>query len=376
MVTNINNLDRQIQLFQFKIQQKIALKDDELERTAKELTLYKTQIAESKIRFQQLERDVQAAKYQVNGGKQCDEASLRARIARRKTNHNLTIQKIEADHSSAVDSLQEQFTQEMEHIRQSHDTQLKEQIESLERDKTEIESEIIRYYESANELRKVQNPLTEEEEDIVEENNFDCSTPMILQLQETIQIRNAERIESLVNSKRKLTECLQVLEQLDHDQENRTVEMRKTLERLDSRYHEQLNRLKQSEKDYRSEQRERFATAQKNLRKLQHALHKIQSGQREQLKSFAIVQKGFAKSAPIFVNENVDPVELKKVEKRKANIKKSKQLRDVKEAKLVESRSVNDVLRRQVAEIKHELKYVQRYRRICAIGDPHLARMM
>jgi ribosome-binding ATPase YchF (GTP1/OBG family) len=179
-----------------------------------------------------------------------------------------------------------------------------------------------------------------------------------------------------LNSKHKLTQCLRVLEQLDREQEVRTAEVRQTLGELDSRYREQLSRLKRSEKDCRTEQRQRLVAAQKNLRKLQRALHRIQSGQREQLKSLVIVQKDFASSAPIFVSANADDLELKRVEKRRVSMTLSKRWRDEREAMLVESRLINDGLRRQVAEIKHELKFGQRCRRICAMGETLSARVM
>jgi chromosome segregation ATPase len=368
------NLDRQTQFFQGEIQQQIALQDDEIDRIAQELIRYKTRIAESKIHLQQLNRDLQTAECRVKGCNQCDRADLLARIAQRKAKHNQTIQQLESDHSAAVDCLQEEFTEEMERTRESHEERLNSQFEDIERQKAKVHEEMVRDCELANELAKKQQLSPEEDEDVDDHYN-----EMIVQLRNQIRKLNAERFERFQSAKTRLIECLAVLEEMDREQEHLMAERRRTLTQLDSRYQEELKRLGQSEREFRSERKEALKNARRDLARLQRALHKLQSGQRDEMRmassKFAGIEQELASSAPVVVPDKLDSKELKKLESRRSTVRTSKQVRDQMEAKLSECRSVNASLRREVARMKHERTYGQRFQQICASGYPIGGRM-
>jgi chromosome segregation ATPase len=370
------NLERQVQLFQFKIQQKIALRDDELDRIAKELTLYKSGIAEANIRIHQLDRDIEATKYQVRGGRQCNQASLQARMARRKAEHSHAVRELDSQHALTVDDLHQQFAETIEQMRESHQSQLNEQLQALDDEKKGVEADILRYRESITEAEQAAET---EEEDCSENGCFEGDDQMIGRLRDTIRARNAERVESLLNSKTKLTECLHVLETLDRDHERNVSEARKGIEAIDARYRDELAQLKQTEKSARSQLAQALRKAQKRLKQLQSARRTLQFRQREEMKTaslnIAMMEKEMASSAPIFLKDAVDGERLKKVERRRGNVAASRRMREAKEAKLFECRELNGNLKREVAEKKHRLRYVQRYNQICAIGISTVGRM-
>ena len=98
--------DRQIQSFQFKIQQKLTLWDEEIERLSNRLNMTKSQIHYEKQRIEQLDREISNAIEYKDGEARQKTASFNAIIARAKANYHAQLQSMQTQHMEEITQLQ------------------------------------------------------------------------------------------------------------------------------------------------------------------------------------------------------------------------------------------------------------------------------
>jgi hypothetical protein len=347
-------LKRQIQAFRHKIQQAVAVKDDEIGRMMQQLILYKTEITESRIRLHRLHRSVEAAKHRMQGGRKYGEATLKECIARKEVNYTESILQLQASQTAEIDGIQKQFAEMLTRLNESNQTDEIARMKSVEDQIVQLKAEIASCQESIAEAMSDQSEGPESSSLVAE-----CE--LIADLQTKVRVRTAERLEGLKHSKTRLTECLQLLEDMESTHETNVAEYHQKLDDIDACYQLELQRLTESGTEEKAGQKARLDKARRNLAALERALQKLQSGQKENLKviasSYSAVHPQFSSSAPM------ESEEARKVQKRRLAMKGLNRILAVREKALDECRLTNDSLRRELEGVKHEIRFAERFRR-------------
>jgi hypothetical protein len=352
----VPSLDRQMKVFQFKIQQEIAVKDEEIERTYRDLTEYKARILQMKGNLQRLTSEIESQKRQQHGKQQYDSVSFEATLARRKILHNEQVRAIQAEQADDIDALQRDIASTLARVAEHGQTRASEALKAVEDEMEKTRTQIRTYEESISKLRDGEGP-----QDASDSLAGELEDERASQLRSIIRARNSERLESLLDSKRKLTECVQVLDEMDRSHATDTARARQRLEQTDARYVGALDRLKAKRADVRAQQTNRLHSAKSGIARMDRALRHLQSGHQQRLKEaswqFGIIQLQFAASAPVVRTDDLNRDQAAKIEQKKARLKAVKQTVAQKEQQLRNARQTNDDLRKEIGQMKHDLRY-------------------
>lgn len=390
--------ERTIQGFQFKIQQAIAIRDEEINRLSETLVTYKSKIVQAKEEIERIEHDIEIAKYTKESLYRCNQASYERKIALKKAQHNELIQSIQKEQAEEIDEMQRQFSETLHDLENHENSSYADQFEMIERKKESTLKLINQYQSTIHQFQNNPNPNDMSMDDSFNAETIEKKEKRIRELQNIIKQRNEERLQSLLDSKSKLQECMRIIEEMDKEQEEETSKMKKKIDEIEKNYHEQLDEMVDNQKAIRVVQKQKLEQATRQYNSLRKALSKLKSGHQQQLKQtlheMSQIKAKFTQSAPLVFNyQNTQSVvgkyqnahgysanstppaspisinnainkdydnELDSIQKNRIKLRDSKRLIRQKEEDLSKARQENLSLKQEIGRLKHNIKYSQR----------------
>ena len=353
-------LERQIQGFQFKLQQAIAIRDEEIDRLAETLVLYKSKIVELQNQIQMIDHEMEVVKERKDSNVKCDKAEIEAKIALKKRQHHQIKQRIQEEQAHEIDVLQDQFAQQLESLQGEASPAYIEQLQNIEKSKANT----IKMLEQFNNAIQEMDDSNESEISLSAE-EIERRDKRIQDLQEIVRLRNEERLESLRESKTKLEECMEMIENMNDEHERAVVNMKTKISEMDNRYVAEVSRMKEDHKALIMVQKAKLEKANNQYQRLRKALKTLKAGHQSQLKQsineMNNVRSAFSQSAPASCGiENADPQRMKDIEKNKLKLLNSKTIIRQKEESLNRVRQENQRLKQEIGKIRHQLEYSYR----------------
>ena len=150
--------ERTIQGFQFKIQQAIAIRDEEINRLSETLVTYKSKIVQAKEEIERIEHDIEIAKYTKESLYRCNQASYERKIALKKAQHNELIQSIQKEQAEEIDEMQRQFSETLHDLENHENSSYADQFEMIERKKESTLKLINQYQSTIHQFQNNPNP--------------------------------------------------------------------------------------------------------------------------------------------------------------------------------------------------------------------------
>jgi hypothetical protein len=308
---------------------------------------------------------VEAAKHRIQGERKCGEATLHGFVARWKVIHNEAVLRLRSAQAVEIDEIQGQFTEILSQLNSSTQSDELSRMKSIEDQIAQVRAEIAGSEESVAGAAAEQPPPDDPNLGHSLPVTPDC--PLLAELGATIQARTEERLEALTRSKTRFTNCLLLLEEMECSHNAQVAEARQRLDRVDARYQRELWEMAESEMSAAAAGRDALAKANKNLTALEGALRKLQNGHTESLKTassdYPVIQQQFGSSAPIALRVVADGGEQKKLRKCQAVVGAMNHALAERERRLAECRLENDSLRRELACVKHGIRFAERSRR-------------
>lgn len=386
-------LERQIQGFQFKIQQAIAIQDEKINRLSETLVKYKSKIMESKEEIERIEHEIELAKYTKESIYRCNRATYERKIAMKKAQHNELIQSIQKEQADEIDEMQRQFSEILNDLENQKNTAYTEQFELIEK-KKESTLKLITQYQST--IQQIQATSNQEAslDDSINLESVEKKEKRIQELQNIVKQRNEERLQCLLDSKDKLQQCMSIIEKMDKEQESQTSEKRKAIDEIERRYHEELDTMTENHKAIRTVLKQKLEQSSRQYNSLKKALSKLKYGYQQQLKQtlheMTQIKERFTQSAPpAFSYQNAQSAmenryqnvhgfsanstppgsptsvanydyESDSIEKNRIKLRNSKRLIREKEEDLDKARQENLSLKQEIGRLKHHIKYAQK----------------
>ncbi|OHT13034.1 hypothetical protein TRFO_03447 [Tritrichomonas foetus] len=353
-------LERQIQGFQFKIQQAISIKDEEIGRLSETLVHYKSKIVEAKEEIQRINHEIEITKESRDSANRCNKAQFEAQIALRNARHKEIIKQMQAEQAEEINKLHAEFSETLENLENEISPSYSEQFELVERSRINTLKMIEQYQTTIRELTSAENS-----EESISESDFERREKRIHDLQNIVKMRNEERLQSLLDSKKKLTECMQMLEDIDKDHISSIAEMKKKIADMDKTYTIEINDMRDNHHHVKVIQQQKYEQAIHQYNSLRRALTKLRAGHQSQLKQsmqeMSMIKTRFAASAPVsYKTENDDPQLLESIEKNRARLRNTKELIRQREEDLRKVRQENQSLKQELGRIRHHIEYPMR----------------
>ena len=347
------SLDRQIQEFQFRIQQKLRLQDQEVNRLATHLVNLKSKIIEQQKRNAKLDDQIeQAREYQ--------ESQIQKRSIMRKSEKS----RINVLHFQQVQQLQQQQAAEVEQLQKEFQECLdKVGVQSKEKSSEEnaaIENELENSRELLESLKEALEEAKSQREDASSgtfEQVAEIDKGVIDELRETLSIRTEDRMRNLRSSKAKLQQCISLIEDLDRKQELAIQQRRQKKADYDRHYEETMLRMSQEREAQRADEQQRLREVNIRNKKLQRAHKRLESDHLANLRQTAsqvdAVRGAGGLRMPGDLTSDTTKDKLRLLDTLQAKKKLMKQA----EKALFAAREENDDLKSEIGRLKHIIRF-------------------
>ena len=349
-----NVLDRQIQSFQFKIQQTLNLQDEEIERLSVLLNNTKTKILEAKERIKELDRDIKAAEEQKIGDAKRRKTEAKTKIAKIKRSHHQEVKDLQDQQTAEVSELQANFETEIDRVSSISNEKNREETAKIEEEMKRIREQTQDFQEKVAQMQKQDE--SEQAEMVEGLQNVDFE--VIEELQYIIEQRNSERFMSLQQSRDKLKQCIETLDRMMRSHAVDLNERQRRLKEIDSKYETELARLEDMHAHKVAMLKGHLDEANKRTEVLMKASHHLERSNQKQLKEtmkdLALMKR---KSLANSDKPMVRPEDAAKIRELNGLVDKQRMVLASKDEQLRQARSVNEQLKSEVWRLRHELKF-------------------
>ena len=210
--SNPNNqlYDRKVKYCQFRLQQAIVLRDDEITRISERLNQTKALIFEANEKIDTLNQKINQEILSKQGESRIRTADFNATLARIKTNHHQALQDLQKQQAQEIELIQNDFNNSLSILKQTAKMRNSKQLEDIDTEILKV-TKLIQSYKEETETVKQKSVIVQNEPTVSLENfNFG----VIDQLQQVIKNRSDERFQNLRQSKEKLAQCVETLESM------------------------------------------------------------------------------------------------------------------------------------------------------------------
>lgn len=348
--------DRQIQELQYKIQQKIILYDEQINKYTQTLSMLKSSIVEKRRQIQYIDDHIVRLTDNNESSKTKRVISLQSQISKLQVNHAQFVQKLQEQQAAQIEKMQKDFQGNLSlltstaELNASNAEKLMAEIdiarENLECLKTTL-VEAKAYKDSVVDMT-MKNLATVHRVD----------TRLIDELKKTIENRNQERIKHLMNSKQKLAQCCDLLEELERNQEVARQQRREKLKTVDDNYLKIKDALIRDREIEKKNEQHRLDMARKLISKLNLAATALNDQHQNSLRNTIIQLDEEKLTRQSKIRKGIKGLEIiNEVASLKESIESKKKLLKQREKLLSKHRTENNELHSMLQDLKHRLRY-------------------
>ncbi|OHT10947.1 hypothetical protein TRFO_19650 [Tritrichomonas foetus] len=350
-------LDRRIEQFQNKVQQKINLADDQIQRDNEYLNSLQVEIVEATDKLRNLDNQVEQRQQVVIGKHQRKKVSQGMQIAKLKSSHALTIKELEATLAEEIETLHQDFQNTLVEIQKSIPKRISEKIAPVEIEIKKVQDLISKKLESNSKIEQAVD--ADSEADI--EQTHDMEFNRIKKLETRLQEKNQERLNSLLQARQQLFECVHTLEEMEQTHNVTMDNFKDQLIQMDEKYESQVKRETENHKKQTVQVKQKIKEMEQIIKALTKSLHRTEKRQKEALSSLSIQTESLQQELLTIKKQEAIQREgendIKEVFTKLTSLKK--QLSD-RENILLKMRADNEMMKREIARVTHEAKIAKR----------------
>lgn len=346
-------MDRRAQKFQFQVQQRLNLADDELAR----LDTYKQSLeGDISALSDQLRRFKSHANYRMSqsqGKQKLGVSQHNVVLSHMKSEHAVRLTDIEHAHNDEVAKYQDDFQRTLEEVEQWGD-------DAIRRETSEIESRIERTTQAIEKTKSIESVVQDESERYERESGqktmkFDVGR--IKRLEAALKQKTQDRLAVLNGLKDRLAESIGTLEDLERDHASKMNSLTGNLEAADRAYEKKTTAMREKhEKEMRTTKNRlngivaRRKILEKSMaqasRQAQLEMENVQVNTSELRTQADLVRE--ATKASVSDTTSMDIATTSK------SLKDAKTELADRENRLLQMRVDNENMKREVARLKHE----------------------
>jgi chromosome segregation ATPase len=350
-------LDRRLEQFQAKVQQKITLADDEITRCQEYLDQLRAKIAESEDQIRRFQLSIQQREDEKGGSKRRKVAANHAQAAA-----------MNRDHQAAIAEALAHFQQEDNALRANFDAQFAEmeryiQVKADERsggvqDKmTQIGAMIAKLREKLTQSANAVDTASQVEIEASLRLEFD----RIEALERHLQSQNSDRLANLVQERTQLSQCVRTLEEMEQKHQGEMANLKQRLDVQDRKYREKLRAITENHARQRDSVARKVQDAETRAGQARKSLKRVERHFKREIGVVGAdneaLQREFADFTTAEMNRRREESELLEAE---AQLKQASSELQKREDVLRKIRAQAQATRREVARIKHEAVLAKR----------------
>ena len=346
--------DRYVQKIQFRIQELIDLKDDEIDRLAKQLTEYQRVIREKQDALRRLEYTLDIKSSEINGMDRKTYAEGQSLIAKKVSDHHERMMDLQDQYQNEVKAIQYEFETTLKRFHKFSQEQFEEQEDGFNKEVAD----------AVQELNEVRQALAEamDESTILENSTMahtaEVDANHISRLQKIVMEKNEERKVGLYRSREQLQTLVSFLDEMDREHQSKVEVLRNRIDEDYRQYQTSLAALTRERNTNIMSLRQTLARSSERGKKLQLRFRNVKQEQDARLAHSTnelIEMRDRAALSP--VNPNLDLGEQRKVDQKRMKVQRKRDEFSAKEKKLAKVQNENMSLVRSVAQARHNLRF-------------------
>ena len=352
------SLDRRLEQFQFKAQQQINIAEDKLQRVRDYYQSLQSEITEAEDNLNRLTLQVNQIEHSKKGKIKCQVAVKETKVAALKNAHQKKMHEISEEYEKQQNAMREDFEKTYDKIDKEA------QDRAVEKAKP-VDSEIKKVIALINKLKEeMEQKKGDSDESLIEQESdrtHEMEVQRIEHLEQKLEEQNKYRIDSLIEAKNQLSECVNVLEEMERNHYSQMERLKNVLDSMDSKYADQIKRDSATQKKETTAIKQSITEKEQQVKSLQRILHRTEKRQRDAL------QKASAESEYLRVelvavkkrasqkreNENEFQVQQKKLSEINTQLTQRERI-------LLKMRTDNETLKREIARINQEKQIAKR----------------
>lgn len=231
-------INRRIERFQSKLQQRLNLADDEIARLNDYYSSVLSEITNSNDQLDRFRRLSEQKSQNVNGNSKKEIAEHNTEIASMNAQHAKDLIELQEKHSREILNLQHDFEETLKEVDRWAQSCIEAKTFSIDQqlDRTTVA------IDKTKQSLSMSSHAAQNDEVVGTQQQLEYETDRIRRLEEKLKERNQERLETLLGLKTRLSECTQVLEEIEQNHSNAMSNYVYKLESADKRYEERIQK--------------------------------------------------------------------------------------------------------------------------------------
>ncbi|OHS99635.1 hypothetical protein TRFO_33869 [Tritrichomonas foetus] len=345
-------MNRRIERFQNKLQQRLNLADDEIVRLNSYYSSILAEITDTNDQLNRYRRISEQQSQKLTGNTKKEIAEHQAEIASMKALHEKAMLELQEKHAREILDFQHDFETTLKEVDKWAESCLEQKTVAIDAqiDRTSVA------LDKTKQTLSITNSINQSKEMNASLHSLEYEADRIQRLEEKLKQRNQDRLDLLLSLKARLAECIQALEETDNNHANEMNGYIFKLEQIDKRYEERMNKeVEKHEKDQFNLRRQLDALKRK-IASYQNQMERISQKAREQITTIeqnnsqlmASVHISSANAITTISSENIDIISSNK------NLEQVERILSQKENDLLRARTENESLKREIARLRHE----------------------
>ncbi|KAK8834038.1 hypothetical protein M9Y10_027509 [Tritrichomonas musculus] len=334
--------------FQFRIQEELDVKDEQIDRLSDLLVSYKEKILEYKQQIVILNNQIEKRKKELDQRIRDKQVVKGVSRSQKVSAHQIKLIQIQAEQNQEIQELQKDFAQKLSRFHEFSNEQMQDQEKSFDIEFQKVKKEIA---ETQSKIANFKKP-----EEKLNTSSLQVQNDVIKHLQKVVEEKSEERRSMLLDFKMQFTDYLAFINNIDAQHQKSVSDIQTQIEENTKIYNESLHVLKKK----RHHDLKALHTEKKEAEKKLHSLTSQLSQMKEQFtQSCNFTTKKFdamkSLSYPKSHSENV-PQNIV-LSHTKEKLMKSIENRNNKELQLKKVREENFDLKKQITILRHSRRY-------------------
>lgn len=350
-------LERRMEQFQSKVQQNINLADDEITRLASYLQTLKGDIVDVKDQLSRVAIKTAQLQQEATGKEKRYQASIETVVAKLKKEHHSVMKELQERHSQEIAAVYQAYQEEIAEIEKVTNQKIKQRTGPVEELLAQTQNQYKRMVEAQSTVDKTLELESMEDIRVIQELELERQR----RLESAIEARNQERLESLLQAKSRLSDCVATLEEMDRNHASKMQSYMTRIETMDSRYQDQMKRETEKHNRVVEQLKRRQYDLDARSAALERTRSKIERNHKRQIEQ--AIQEGESLKLSIEAHEarsQQTAQESGKVQAWAAKLEQLKKKLESSENNLMQARTENEAMKREIARLKHEARMARR----------------
>lgn len=353
----MTSLRCQIQKLQYELQKKMNLADDHIQGNTNYLNELQAMIVETSEKIKKVDYQIEQRKQIAIGKDKRQKANHNMQIAILKAKYEASIRELEQTNQNEIDALNQDFQSTLQQIQKIAPKKVQDKIQPLEIEIRKVQDLISKKNDETHRVEQLIEP--ESENDLEERHEMEFER--IRKIEQRLQDKDQERLNSLLQCRQQLYECVHTLEEMEQTHNVTMDNFKDQLAEMDEKYVQDIKTETDNHKKEAAQIKQKIREVQQLLKSLTKSYHRTERNHKDQFSYLSTQTQGLEQQLmTIRKQEAMQRAGDDEIGQASSKFHSLRKELIERERILGQMRSDNELMKREIARINHEMKISKR----------------